>query len=91
VAVHRNVLTVTGERRLDTDAVEIVASERVQGRFRREIYLGESLDTDRVEASCDRGVLTITIPVAEGSKPRRIEIGSGRSNAKAIEAMTTVA
>jgi HSP20 family protein len=91
VAVDQNVLTVAGERRWNTDAIEIVANERVQGRFRREIYLGESLDTDHVEASYDRGVLTITIPVAEGAKVRRIAIGSGSANAQAIEANATVA
>ena len=39
--------------------------------------LGESLDTDRLEASYDAGVLTLTIPVAEQAKPRKVEIHVG--------------
>jgi HSP20 family protein len=39
--------------------------------------LGESLDTDRIAARYDQGVLTITIPVAEQSKARKVEIAHG--------------
>jgi HSP20 family protein len=36
--------------------------------------LGESLDTDRLDAQCENGVLVITIPVAEQAKPRKVEV-----------------
>jgi HSP20 family protein len=39
--------------------------------------LGESLDTDRIAARYDQGVLTITIPVTEQSKARKVEIAHG--------------
>ena len=43
--------------------------------FSRQLFLGENLDTDKIEANYDDGVLRLTIPVAEKAKPRRIEIG----------------
>jgi HSP20 family protein len=49
------------------------------------LFLGDTLDTDRIEASYDAGVLTLRIPVMEKAKPRKIEIG-GRSGATAIDA-----
>jgi HSP20 family protein len=45
--------------------------------FSRQLFLGDTLDTDRVEASYDAGVLTLRIPIAEKAKPRRIEITGG--------------
>ena len=51
---------------------EITVAERPQGRFNRQLFLGESLDSDRLEARYDDGVLSIRIPVAEQAKPRKI-------------------
>jgi HSP20 family protein len=68
-----------------------LASERLHSRVSRQLYLGDSLDTEHVEARYNRGVLTVTIPVSDKAKARRIEIGSGSSSAKAIEATATVA
>ena len=59
------------------------APERPAGQFTRRLFLGRSLDTDHVEARYDRGVLSLSIPVAEKAKSRRIEIGV--SDAAAIE------
>ncbi len=79
LTVEQNTLTVTAERawpRAEGDEVHI--AERPQGKFSRQLLLGESLDTDRIAARYDQGVLTITIPVAEQSKPRKVEIaGAG--------------
>jgi HSP20 family protein len=61
-------------------------TERPSGSFTRQLFLGETLDADHVQASCDNGVLTITIPVAEKAKPRKVEIGHGDGRATAIEA-----
>ena len=82
--VERNVLTVKAQRpgAEDTDA-EVLVAERPHGDFTRRVSLGRSLDTDRVEANYDHGVLTLSIPVAEKAKSRRIEIGV--SGAEAIE------
>jgi HSP20 family protein len=76
LTVDRNVLTVKAARQwARTEGTEVVASERVQGTFTRRLSLGESLDASRIEANYDNGVLTVTVPVAEQAKPRRIEIG----------------
>ncbi len=42
--------------------------------FSRQVFLADTLDTDRIEASYQDGVLRLTIPVAEAAKPRRIEV-----------------
>lgn len=52
---------------------ELIAAERPRGVFSRQLILGDTLDTDRVKASYDGGVLTLRIPIAEKAKPRRIE------------------
>jgi HSP20 family protein len=85
LTVERNVLTVKAERTWQpSDGDEILARERPQGSVTRQVMLGESLDSDHLEARYDAGVLTITIPVAEQAKPRKVEIQSG-SGAEAIE------
>jgi HSP20 family protein len=74
--VERNVLTVHAKRPdLDPDR-EMVSAERPRGVFSRQLFLGETLDTDKIEASYSGGVLRLTIPVAEKAKPRRIQITS---------------
>jgi HSP20 family protein len=75
--VERNVLTVAAERksRLDDDK-EIVAAERPVGTFSRQLVLGDTLDTDKVTANYDAGVLALRIPIREQAKPRKIEIQS---------------
>jgi len=72
--VERNVLTVRAERRALSDNHEFLAAERPRGVFSRQLILGDTLDTERVQASYDAGVLTLRIPVAEKAKPRKIQI-----------------
>jgi HSP20 family protein len=72
--VERNVLTVRAERPDLDQNREMVSAERPRGVFSRQLFLGENLDTDRIEASYNDGVLRLAIPVAEKAKPRRIEI-----------------
>lgn len=75
--VERNVLTVKAERPLtDGKDAEIIATERPRGVFSRQLILGDNLDTDRVEAEYEAGVLRLTIPVSEQAKPRKIEIAT---------------
>jgi HSP20 family protein len=78
LTVEKNVLTVTAERSLARgEGDEIVVSERPQGRYSRQLFLGESLDADQIRASYDQGVLTLHIPVAEKAKPRKVEVTTG--------------
>ena len=71
IDVERNVLTIRAERvNHIPDAVNAVASERPWGVFSRQLVLGDSLDTDRVDADYTAGVLRLRIPIAERAKPR---------------------
>jgi HSP20 family protein len=84
LSVERNVLTVKAERNLAfSDSVDVQVSERPRGVFSRQLFLGETLDADNVEADYDAGVLTLRIPIAEQAKPRKIAI-TGREDAKQI-------
>ncbi len=72
--VERNVLTVKAERPALPADRELLAAERPRGVFSRQLILGDTLDTDRVQADYHAGVLTLRIPVAEKAKPRKIQI-----------------
>ena len=90
LTVEKNVLTVAAERRFaKQEGDEITVSERPQGRFSRQLFLGESLDPDRIKANYDQGVLTLHIPIAERAKPRKVEISSGTP--EAVEVATSAA
>ena len=88
VTVERNVLTLRAERHPDRrEGDEVLASERRIGTFTRQLFLGENLDTSTISADHRDGVLTITIPVAETAKPRKVAVGGESSpHAQAIEA-----
>jgi HSP20 family protein len=75
VTVDRQVLTVRAERtRTRGDGVESLVTERPTGAVTRRLLLSDTLDTDRLHAAYDNGVLTLSIPVAERAKPRRVEV-----------------
>ncbi len=78
LTVEKNVLTVTAERGFDRhEGDEVLVSERPHGRFSRQLFLGESLDADHIQANYAQGVLTLHIPVAEKAKPRKVEVTAG--------------
>ncbi|MGW6613362.1 Hsp20/alpha crystallin family protein [Streptomyces erythrochromogenes] len=85
IDVERNMLTVKAERRpvAKADSVKVELSERPLGVFSRQIVLADTLDTERIQADYDAGVLTLRIPIAERAKPRKISIG-GESGRKQI-------
>ncbi|MGW5400923.1 Hsp20/alpha crystallin family protein [Streptomyces sp. NPDC003952] len=85
IDVERNMLTVKAERRPVAKAasVKVELSERPLGVFSRQVMLADTLDTERIEADYDAGVLTLRIPIAERAKPRKISIG-GESGRKQI-------
>jgi HSP20 family protein len=87
--VERNVLTVKAERTPTYgEDVELQVAERPRGVFSRQLFLGDTLDADRIEAHYDAGVLTLRLSITERAKPRKIEItgGSGGSGPKVINA-----
>ncbi|MWA09391.1 Hsp20/alpha crystallin family protein [Streptomyces sp. BA2] len=81
IDVERNMLTVKAERRPVTksESVQMELSERPLGVFSRQIVLADALDTERIQADYDAGVLTLRIPIAERAKPRKISIGNEAS------------
>ncbi|MGD9529932.1 MAG: Hsp20/alpha crystallin family protein [Pseudonocardia sp.] len=86
--VERNVLTVKAERRpvATGEHVEMQVAERPLGVFSRQLFLGDTLDIDHIDASYDTGVLTLRIPIAEKAKPRRIAISDTAGEPKQINA-----
>ena len=77
LTVEQNVLTVRADRaQARTDGAELLIAERPYGTFTRQVFLGETLDADKIAADYAAGVLTLTIPVREAAKPRSIQITS---------------
>jgi len=71
----RQILSVSAEREWrPVEGDQLLASERVHGTFQRQLLLGDGLDAERMHATYEHGVLTVTIPVAEKAKPRRIDV-----------------
>ena len=90
LTVKKNVLTIKAERSWQrAEGDEILMAERSQGTFARQLFLGEEVDRDHINASYDNGVLTVKLRVAEEAKARRIEIMSG-GEPKAVEAESLV-
>ncbi|GAA0627982.1 Hsp20/alpha crystallin family protein [Kutzneria viridogrisea] len=89
VTVERNVVTVRARRHpLRREDEELLVDERVQGEFSRQFFLGDNLDTKRLSADLERGVLTLRFAVAETSRPRKVEITGRAEESRAIEADT---
>jgi HSP20 family protein len=87
ITVERNVIELSARRQpLRQAGDEVIIDERPQGEFRRQLFLGDNLDPDKLTAQYDRGVLTLTIPVSEASKPRKIEIGRSTDAPQAVDA-----
>ena len=78
LTVDNNVLIVTATRHAPSmqEGVHPVVTERPWGEFTRQVLLGDNLDTGKIQAEYDAGVLTVSIPVAEKARPRKIEVTS---------------
>ncbi|WP_454050460.1 Hsp20/alpha crystallin family protein [Cellulomonas sp. Marseille-Q8402] len=78
VNVDDRTLTIRAQRTARTeDGVQWLAKERPVGTYARQLTVGRGLDLDAISASYADGVLTLTIPVAEEARPRRIEVSTG--------------
>jgi HSP20 family protein len=88
LTVEQNVLTIKAERRFERrEGDEVIAAERPHGAFTRQLFLGDTLDAERLQATYDTGVLTLRTPVAEAAKPRKMPITEGVEE-RTIEAQT---
>lgn len=76
VNVDNGTLTLTAHRTAQPEgnSVQWLANERFYGTYRRQLSLGEGIDATKISATYNNGVLSVTIPLAEQAKPRRIEI-----------------
>jgi HSP20 family protein len=90
ITIERNVVTIRAERRMDRQEVdEVIVDERAYGIFARQVFLGDSLDLDRMSAEYARGELCLTIPVSEKAKPRRIKVTGGDQEPQQVTAEGT--
>jgi HSP20 family protein len=87
VDVDGQLLTIRAERTVRSDEdVQWLAHERPSGSFLRRLTLGEGLDTGKISAHYDNGVLSVVIPVTEQAKPRKIEIQSAPQTERQVTA-----
>jgi HSP20 family protein len=75
VTTDHGVLTVSAKRSEEYGEQERpVVRERVLGSYTRKVRLAETVDTEKIEASYENGVLTIVLPLQEKAKARKVEI-----------------
>ena len=76
VSVDNNTLTIKGEKKQETktDEEDAVRTERVYGRFVRELSLPQSVDAEKIKATYKNGVLHVTLPKQETAQPKQISI-----------------
>lgn len=75
ITMHGGELTITGSRETgETEEGRFIRRERPTGRFTRTLRLGSDIDSEKVAATLEHGVLTVTLPKAEAAKPRKITI-----------------
>jgi HSP20 family protein len=75
ITTERNVLTITAERRAEyQQGQNVVIAERPQGTFTRQLQLGDTVDSENIQASYGDGVLHLTLPMTQAAQPRRVEV-----------------
>ncbi len=78
VTVENNVLSISATRESTRASTsDVLVTERFSGTLRRSMYLGNQLDSSKIAASYEKGVLRLTIPVSASAKGRKIDISSG--------------
>lgn len=80
VTVENNVLTISGEKKVERnegEKGEYHLYERRYGRFERSFALPRRVDAEHVDANYENGVLTVTLRKSEAAKPRRIKVADG--------------
>ncbi|MBI4663086.1 MAG: Hsp20/alpha crystallin family protein [Verrucomicrobia bacterium] len=76
VSIHEGTLTISGEHKSDksSEEVETSRSERFFGRFQRSFMLPKPVEFSNAKATYQDGILTVTLPKTEESKPKQIEV-----------------
>lgn len=75
ISLHEGILTISGERKSEqTSEGTVSRSERFLGRFQRTLSLPKAVEPNGVKANYKDGILTVTLPKTEESKPKQIEV-----------------
>ena len=79
ISLHDGILSISGERKSEEkhEDAEVYRAERFYGRFQRSVTLPASVASDKVKAQYQDGVLTVTLPKTEESKPKHIDVSVG--------------
>ncbi|MCU1407639.1 MAG: heat-shock protein Hsp20 [Glaciihabitans sp.] len=90
VDVDGQVLTIRAERtRRSEDGAKWLARERPSGSFLRQFNLGEGIDTSRVSANYENGVLSVMIPMTEKTKPRKVAVTANGTSTSVRHGVTS--
>jgi HSP20 family protein len=88
ISIEGNIVTIAGEKKYLRNESEKEQGfrhfERRYGRFERSFTIPQTVEASKVRARYDNGVLTVVLPKAERSKPRRVEVESS-ANTRQIE------
>ncbi|MBS1691817.1 MAG: Hsp20/alpha crystallin family protein [Actinobacteria bacterium] len=88
VNIDNGTLTISAHRSARSDdSAQWLANERFYGSYRRQLSLGEGIDAAAITASYENGVLSVTLPLAERAKPRKIDVTRGGEH-RSIEPTT---
>jgi HSP20 family protein len=86
IDVDGQLLTIRAQRTLkESEGTKWLLKEREGGSFLRQLTLGQDIDIDNIAAHYDNGVLSVTIPVSEATRRRKIEVAPGHRQ-EAVEA-----
>ena len=86
ISTERHVLTITAERHPEyQQGQNVLVAERPQGNFTRQLQLGDTVDSENVQARYADGVLHLTLPITQAAQPRRIQVQTGGGSERQIE------
>jgi HSP20 family protein len=85
ITTERNVLTIRAERRPEyLQGQNVLIAERPQGSFTRQLQLGDTVDSENIQASYADGVLHLTIPMTQAAQPRRVQVRTDSSGQRQV-------
>ena len=89
LSVQQNTLTIKGQFRSSVkpdQQVNWLVQEISEGSFERSITFPKPIDADKIDTSFEQGVLSITVPLSEASRPKKISITGGQPKQVTVEA-----
>ena len=74
ISIENNELTIIGRRSLPTVQGTLIHHESRRENYRRTFERDPSINSDKISAKVDQGVVTLTLPKAEHVRPRKISV-----------------